>query len=821
MTSLTRAALTVALGLALASPVPLSAQAVTSAFTYQGELRAGGNPANANFDMEFRLFNAATGGTQIGPVVTRLNVPAVNGLFNVQLDFGASQFAGDRQWLEVRIKPAGSGSYETLSPRTEVTATPYALGAVAALPNAVTTTSIVDGTIGTADIDATQIQRRVTGSCPTGQYVRVVAQDGTVTCGTDATGSGTVTSIATGAGLTGGPITTSGTISVAPGGIGAAQINDTQVQRRVTGTCTGTNYVQQVNADGTVGCGPAPTASGWSLTGNGGTNPATNFIGTTDAQAFVVRTQNVQSLRIEPSTILFGGNPITANVIAGSSANNVTPGVRGATIAGGGVPSGDSEPAFPNEAPNQVTDVYGSIGGGYANRAGDNAGTQLDAPFATVAGGSRNIGGGGWAVIGGGGDNTVGPGGFGTIGGGLGNIVSGDAATVSGGELNIASGGWGGVGGGLQNTASGGQSTVSGGRENTASGNDSVIGGGFRNTASGALSVVAGGRENTASGIDSVVAGGQLNCAGGALSWAGGRRAKVRPGASPGSGSCAGLPSYPGGNGDFGSFVWADSQNADFVSSGSDQFLVRANGGVGVNTNQLDFGAALTISNRLGAGLLTSIDLKAGGNPNKFSILGNFNTSVPRFAILRVQSPVSLPLLVLDENNDLTVASQAFKPGGGPWAVPSDTRLKSHVESLGGTLDRLLKLRGVRFEYRPEVTPKAMYLPGQQIGFIAQEVEQVFPDWVAESADGYKTVGPRGFEALTVEALRELRAESAAIDGGQSARIAALEAENATLRSSQQRLAVDNAALRAESAELRARLERLEALVAGRASEER
>jgi hypothetical protein len=122
---LTHAALAVALGLALTSPLPLAAQAVTSAFTYQGELRAGGNPANANFDMEFRLFNAATAGTQVGPVVTRLNVPAVNGLFNVQLDFGASQFAGDRQWLEVRIKPAGSGSYETLSPRTEVTATPY------------------------------------------------------------------------------------------------------------------------------------------------------------------------------------------------------------------------------------------------------------------------------------------------------------------------------------------------------------------------------------------------------------------------------------------------------------------------------------------------------------------------------------------------------------------------------------------------------------------------------------------------------------------------------------------------------------------------
>jgi hypothetical protein len=104
-----------------------------------------------------------------------------------------------------------------------------------------------------------------------------------------------------------------------------------------------------------------------------------------------------------------------------------------------------------------------------------------------------------------------------------------------------------------------------------------------------------------------------------------------------------------------------------------------------------------------------------------------------------------------------------------------------------------------------------MYLPGPQVGFIAQEVERVFPDWVSEGADGYKTVGPRGFEALTVEALRELRAESAAIDGGQSARIAALEAENAKLRTELDR----------RDAEYRARLERLESLIAGRGGEER
>jgi len=71
----------------------------------------------------------------------------------------------------------------------------------------------------------------------------------------------------------------------------------------------------------------------WSSTGDSGSSPATNFLGTTDAQPLVIKTANVQSLRIEPSSILFGGNPITANVIAGSSANNVTAGVRGATIA--------------------------------------------------------------------------------------------------------------------------------------------------------------------------------------------------------------------------------------------------------------------------------------------------------------------------------------------------------------------------------------------------------------------------------------------------------------------------------------------------------
>jgi hypothetical protein len=125
----------------------------------------------------------------------------------------------------------------------------------------------------------------------------------------------------------------------------------------------------------------------------------------------------------------------------------------------------------------------------------------------------------------------------------------------------------------------------------------------------------------------------------------------------------------------------------------------------------------------------------------------------------------------------LHVDGSAGKPGGGTWSVASDTRLKKNIASLHGSLDQLLALRGVSFQY---IDPDSINeLPGQRIGMIAQEVEHVFPDWVDTRDDGYKTITFRGFEALTVEALRDLREEK-------DAEINLLRVENESLR---QRLA--------------------------------
>ena len=101
-------------------------------------------------------------------------------------------------------------------------------------------------------------QLRVTGRCAVGSSIRQINLDGTVLC------QSAVTSVDTGSGLTGGPITTSGTISIAPGGVTSAHIadgtvaavdvNSAQVQLRVTGTCSPGSAIQAVRENGTVSC---------------------------------------------------------------------------------------------------------------------------------------------------------------------------------------------------------------------------------------------------------------------------------------------------------------------------------------------------------------------------------------------------------------------------------------------------------------------------------------------------------------------------------------------------------------------------------------
>lgn len=108
-----------------------------TAFTYQGDLNVSGVGVTGLYDLTFTLYDASTAGTQIGSTQTRLATGVTNGLFAVSLDFGAV-FNGTRYWLELGARTNGVGSYTVLSPRQELTPTPYAIySETAAQANAV------------------------------------------------------------------------------------------------------------------------------------------------------------------------------------------------------------------------------------------------------------------------------------------------------------------------------------------------------------------------------------------------------------------------------------------------------------------------------------------------------------------------------------------------------------------------------------------------------------------------------------------------------------------------------------------------------------
>lgn len=277
-----------------------------------------------------------------------------------------------------------------------------------------------------------------------------------------------------------------------------------------------------------------------------------------------------QSLAPAPYALALPGlytqqNMTSTNIIGGFSRNNVAPGVTGATIGGGGA----------NSLLNTISKDFGTIGGG--------SGNTVAGPYGTIGGGILNGASGNYS----------------TIGGGLNSNATGNVATVSGGQHNSAANAIATVGGGFTNAANGYASTISGGENNTASGTDTTVGGGYRNSASGLAATVGGGKSVSAAGAYGTVPGGAGNAASGDFSFAAGDRARANH---------------------QGAFVWADSTNADINSSGNDQFIVRANGGMWVGQATTDYtptiGANVMISTSTGA-YLSSDGTWVNSRPSK------------------------------------------------------------------------------------------------------------------------------------------------------------------------------------------------------------
>lgn len=95
-------------------------------FTYQGQLNAGGVPANGTYSMVFYLYDVETNGSPLDNVAVA-SVAVTNGLFTTPLAFSPGSFDGNDRWLEISVEKVGDGSFTTLAPRQKFTATPYAI----------------------------------------------------------------------------------------------------------------------------------------------------------------------------------------------------------------------------------------------------------------------------------------------------------------------------------------------------------------------------------------------------------------------------------------------------------------------------------------------------------------------------------------------------------------------------------------------------------------------------------------------------------------------------------------------------------------------
>ena len=228
-----------------------------------------------------------------------------------------------------------------------------------------------------------------------------------------------------------------------------------------------------------------------------------------------------------------------------------------------------------------------------------------------------------------------------------GHIVNTVTASVYGATIG------GGGNAGWINTVTDNYGTIGGGASNRA-------GDGVGTTSDKQFATVSGGYANVAGGYGSMVPGGYWNYAYGSYSFAAGYRARANH---------------------TGSFVWADSQSVDFASTANNQYLIRASGGVGINTN-----APGTNKLRVAGNTAVDGDLNMGYDGSNGKIVNVLDPTSVQDAATKgyVDNKVSTSLSALDELiHNFVVATGESVTAGDVVVFVNETVRNGYKDRLG------------------------------------------------------------------------------------------------------------------------------------------
>jgi len=212
------------------------------------------------------------------------------------------------------------------------------------------------------------------------------------------------------------------------------------------------------------------------------------------------------------------------------------------------------------------------------------------------------------------------------------------------------------------------------------------------------------------------------------------------------------------------------TQGNFFVTGTSELFNAVGIGSAAVGGQQLTVAGPTTLTGQLsGAGANFSGSLGTQGNffvTGTTQLGGNVGIAIaPGAATLTVGGNINAAADISGNNLVSTLdayigrniainTGTGYKPGGGPWEASSSRTLKRELAGIPQALALLCTLVGYTFCWDRE--PEARLFPGPQYGLIAEDVAQTVPQWIGTAPDGGLTVAARGFEALVVEALKQV-----------------------------------------------------------------